>query len=105
MESPRTSRWKQEHRQVAQFLAQAKVDFFRTTHGGARDADPPVRRSGQRLQTLLPQSYTAPPPARSRPPISRILIWRRLCGRLTRRQSNLEFYTWDEMPKEVLSDT
>src|ERR1035437_1279195 len=83
MRRSRTSRWKQEHRQVAQFLAQAKVDFLRTTHGGARDADPLVHRSGQRLQTLLPQSYTATPPARPRSArISRILIWRMHCRTL-----------------------
>src|ERR1035437_3555489 len=106
MERPRTSRWKQEHRQVAQFLAQPKVDFLRTTHGGARDADPLVHRSGQRLQTLLPQSYTATAPARPRSArISRILIWRMHCAGWTRRQSTMEFYTWDEMEKEVLSDT
>ena len=57
IELPRTGRWKQKHRQVARFLAQAKVDFFRTTHSGA-----------QRLQTLLPQSYTV----RSRRPGFRV---------------------------------
>jgi len=41
--------------------------------------------------------------------ISRILVWRWLApvptGTIARRRQNMEFYTWDEMEKEVLSDT
>ena len=41
---PRRVRRKQEHRQVAQFLAQAKGDLFRTTHGGAGTRAPRICR-------------------------------------------------------------
>src|ERR1035438_4841672 len=109
MARPPTSRGKQKHRQVAQLLAQAKGDFFGTTHGGAGNADSPVWRSGQRLQTLLPQSYTAPPPRAcaflSGPDFAYSDKATARRGRFRRRRSNMEFYTWDEMEKEVLSDT